>query len=115
MVKKYKIQIVRSAELDLEQIYHYVFFNDSPAKADYVLDKLYETVHTLDHMPHRGVHPPELYEIGMITHRQIHFKPYRIIYSVDDENYQVFIEIIVDGRRNIQPVLAERFSDDDSL
>lgn len=113
MTRKYKIELLKSAEVDLEQIYHYIFFHDSPRHADYVLDKIDEAIFKLENMPHRGVYPPELYELGIISHRQINFKPYRIIYSIDEESRQVFIEVIIDSRRNVEPILVERFSSDD--
>jgi toxin ParE1/3/4 len=38
--------------------------------------------------------------------RQVFFKPYRVIYRIRDRS--VFIYLIADGRRDMQPLLARR-------
>lgn len=58
-------------------------------------------------MPHRVAYPPELYEIGITT---LSFKPYRIIYTIIEETQQVFVEVIIDGRRDIEPIMMEFFT-----
>lgn len=56
--------------------------------------------------PERGSFPKELVALGIKDYRQSAFKPYRVICHVVDK--QAVIYLIVDGRRNMQSVLARR-------
>jgi toxin ParE1/3/4 len=38
--------------------------------------------------------------------REIHFKPYRIIYQIIDK--RVFVHCVLDGRRDLQELLERR-------
>jgi toxin ParE1/3/4 len=74
--------------------------------ADHVLDRLMKVVDDLAHSPERGSYPKELVALGIKEYRQVSFKPYRVIYRIIDG--QVIIYLIVDGRRDMQSVLARR-------
>ena len=65
-----------------------------------------ETVESRGSFPERGSHPKELAALGIKEYRQVLFKPYRVIYRIIDR--QVIISLIVDGRRDMQSVLARR-------
>lgn len=56
--------------------------------------------------PERGSFPKELVAIGIREYREIHFKPYRIVYRIMDA--RVFVYLIVDGRRDMQALLLRR-------
>lgn len=103
---KFKVLLTQGAERDLESIYDHIAEHDSQENADYVLDKLLEVVATLSAFPERGTHPKELIALGIREYRQVHFKPYRLIYRVTGK--QVFIYIIADGRRDMQALLSRR-------
>ncbi len=102
----FKVLLTQGAERDLESIYDYIAEHDSPQNADHVLDKLLEVVQTLSDTPERGSHPKELLALGIREYRQIHFKPWRLIYRVMGK--QVFVYLIADGRRDMQTLLARR-------
>ena len=102
----FKVLLTQGAERDLEGIYDYIAEHDSQQKADYVLDKLLEVAQTLSDTPERGSHPKELLALGIREYRQVHFKPWRLIYRVMGK--QVFIYLIADGRRDMQTLLARR-------
>ena len=102
----FKVLLTQGAERDLESIYDYIAEHDSQKNADYVLDKLLEVVATLSAFPERGTYPKELIALGIREYRQVHFKPYRLIYRVTCK--QVFIYIIADGRRDMQALLSRR-------
>lgn len=103
---RYKVLLTRGAEQDLESIHAYIAEFDSLASADHVLDQLMEVVQGLAQFPERGNYPRELVALGIKEFRQTAFKPYRAIYRVVDG--QVVIYLIVDGRRDMQSVLARR-------
>jgi toxin ParE1/3/4 len=98
--------LTTGAEQDLEDIYDCIAESDSPAKADYVVTRLPEAANQLAAFPGRGSHPKELQALGIREYRQTFFKPYRLIYRVIGR--QMFICVITDGRRDMQPLLQRR-------
>ncbi len=105
-MKHYRVRIVEDAEHDLIDIYQYITLNDCPKNATYVLDKLESLCLRLSEFPHRGHIPPELNRIGVTDYREVHFKPYRVIYQIIGQD--VFIHCILDGRRDIPSLLERR-------
>ncbi len=102
----YEVLLTAGAEKDLEELYDYLAEYDSPASADHVLDQLLKVAASLESSPERGAHPKELLALGIREYRQTFFKPYRLIYRVVGE--RVYIYLIVDGRRDMQTLLARR-------
>lgn len=103
---RYEVVITQGAEQDLESIHDYIAEFDSVASANHVLDRLTEVVDRLTQFPERGSYPKELVALGIKEYRQTTFKPYRVIYRVLGS--RVVIYLIVDGRRDMQSVLARR-------
>jgi len=104
--KRYEVLLTQSVEQDLESIHDYIAEFDCVANANYVLDQLMEVVEGLAQFPERGSYPKELVALGIKEYRQTFFKPFRVIYRVAGN--QVVIYLIVDGRRDMQSVLARR-------
>ncbi|NIA29381.1 MAG: type II toxin-antitoxin system RelE/ParE family toxin [Actinobacteria bacterium] len=102
----YKVFVIADAEQDILEIYDYIANSDSSEKAEYVLKNLEEKCSSLSTMPNRGHYLPELERIGIFEYREIHFKPYRIIFQVIGAN--VYIHCILDGRRDLQDLLGKR-------
>jgi len=103
---KYKVYIISDAEEDISSIYKYVAINDSVPKADSLLRNIEEKISNLSELPNRGHTPPELEHIGIYEYREIHFKPYRIIYQIIESD--VYVHCILDGRRDLEDLLQER-------
>jgi len=103
---RYEVLLTQGAEQDLESIYDYISEFDCVENANYVLDQLMVIVDSLAQFPERGCYPRELVSLGIKDYRQTAFKPYRVIYRVLGR--QVLIYLIVDGRRDMQSVLARR-------
>lgn len=102
----YEVLLTHGAERDLESIHDYIVQSDSIANADQVLDRLVKVADSLAQFPERGSYPRELLALGIREYRQTSFKPYRVIYRVIGS--RVIIVLIVDGRRDMQSVLARR-------
>ena len=102
----YKVFLIKDAEKDILEIYDYIARNDSRKKADLLIQKIKEVCGTLSSLPNRSHVPPELERIGVFDYKEIHFKPYRIIYEIIGAS--VFIHCVLDGRRNLQELLAIR-------
>lgn len=100
------VLLTQGAEQDLESIYDHIAAYDSPANADYVLDRLMKAAEGLATLPERGSYPKELLALGIKEYRQTFFKPYRMIYRVLDK--RVYVYVIADGRRDMQSLLARR-------
>jgi len=105
-VTKYRVRIVREAEQDLVELIDYISNHDSIERATYVLGRLLAVCERLEQYPERGHFLPELRSLGIKTYREVHFKPYRIIYEVIGR--EVFIQLIMDGRRSLQAILERR-------
>lgn len=103
---RYKALLTLDAERDLEELHDYIAGHDAPAKADYVLDRIEKVIESLSAFPERGAYPEELLALGIRDYRQAFFKPYRLIYRVIGQC--VYIYLIVDGRRDMQTLLAKR-------
>jgi len=103
---KFEVLLTQGAEQDLEAIHDYIFEFDCVASANDVLDALLDVVESLSRFPECGSHPKELLSLGIKEYRQTFFKPYRLVYRITDR--KVIIYLIVDGRRDMQAVLARR-------
>ncbi len=102
----YSVYLLPGAKLDLLQLHRYVALNDSPQKADRLIDRLQKACLKLKTMPERGRVLPELERIGIREFREIILRPYRIIYSIAKS--QVLVYCILDSRRDLQDLLEER-------
>ena len=100
------INFTLGAERDLFSIYDYIAENDSPQKADQLLEHLQKLINNLSENPERGTFPKELLQLGIREYRQLYFKPYRIIYRAMQS--QILIYLIIDGRRDMQSLLERR-------
>jgi toxin ParE1/3/4 len=102
----FTVRFTIAARQDLRDIHAYITTHDSLENADYVVREIVRVALTLRNLPNRGTNPPELLAMGNRSYRQIFFKPYRILYRIRTNT--VFIAVIVDGRRNMTPLLARR-------
>lgn len=102
----FTVLLTEDAANDLRDLYTYISEHDSPQKAEVVLDRIEEKFVSLSELPERGLYPKELLSLGIRDYREIFFKPYRIIYRIDNENVVVYF--IVDGRRDMQTLLQQR-------
>jgi toxin ParE1/3/4 len=105
---KYLVQVTDDALRDLADIYDWIADHDSPAKADYVIERLTETIVSIETIPHRGSRLRELPPGLQAEYRQVFFKPYRLIYEI--VGTQVVVQVIADGRRNLQSLLLQRLT-----
>ncbi len=102
----FTVFLTDGAAKDLEDLYEYITQHDVPGKADYVLTQIENAFSNLSESLDRGVYPKELLNLGIREFCEIFFKPYRIIYSIRGSN--VYIMLIVDGRRDLQELLLRR-------
>ena len=103
---KYQVVLIQEAEDDLFDIYKYICEHDTLDSANYVLSKIEELCFSLHEMPTRGHFLPELDAINIRNYREVHFKPYRVIYEIEEK--KVFIHCILDSRRDLRDLLERR-------
>jgi toxin ParE1/3/4 len=102
----FEVQQSEQAERDLEDIYQYILEQDGPGRADSVLDALEKACGGLARFPERGNVPKELRALGIEEFRELHYKPYRVIYHITGGT--VVIDAVLDGRRDMQSLLQRR-------
>ncbi len=102
----YRISYSEAAEHDLYAIHLYVESRDSLKRADMLLEGISQAIFSLKNMPERGHCPQELELIGIRDFREAHFKPYRIIYSLHED--EVVVHCVLDGGRDMQTLLQQR-------
>jgi len=105
-MRRYAVTLTEHALLDLDDIGRYIGQHDAPGKAEYVVQRIEQTLSSLTLLPNRGSHPRELLELGNRRFREVRFKPYRIIYQVQDR--EVVVLMVADGRRDMRTLLAKR-------
>lgn len=103
---KSKVNLLPNAKRDMLDIFHYIAENDSIKSAEYVIDNIENQYKKLDEFPNRGHIAIELEKYGIFDYREVHFKPYRIIYQIIDNN--VHVHCVLDSRRDLQEILERR-------
>lgn len=102
----HQVKIVPQAVLDIEEIHDYIFVKEGPGPALKILEVIQKTISLLSRTPNRGHFPSELEGLGMTDIREIHFKPYRIVYQIGEKT--VLVLVVADGRRDFQSLLSRR-------
>jgi toxin ParE1/3/4 len=103
---KYKVLIDPQAKQDLREIFIYVALNDNLRSTNKLLDSLEDKCYKLEKYSERGHIPAEIKSTGIKKCLEIHYKPYIIIYEIDND--VVYVHSVLDGRRNIQEILSDR-------
>lgn len=103
---QYEVLLTDDAAMDLEELYIYLDEHTVDGRADHVLEQIEGAFTKLNKHTERGSYPKELAAIGIRDYRELHFKPYRIIYRIID--VKVYVYLIVDGRRDMQTLLLRR-------
>lgn len=100
------VQLTDDALRDLDDIHDFVAAADGLTRADELVDGISAVLAKLSMYPKRGEYPKELANLGMRQFRQVHHKPYRMVYLVGRE--AVTVLLIADGRRDMQALLQRR-------
>ena len=87
----------------MRDIHRYIKAKKSKEVADGVILEMKHLIQALYELPQRGNFVKELEITGDRHYRELHCKPYRIIYTVHDDS--VFIYAVIDGRRDLKSFL----------
>ena len=102
----FAVLLSEDAGRDIEDVWRYVTERDGADVAGRMLEGLEEACRSLAEFPERGNVPKELQALGIADYREVHFKPYRIIYRVMGR--RVIVYCVLDGRRDMQSLLLRR-------
>jgi plasmid stabilization system protein ParE len=105
--KPYRVEWSATARRDLDEVITYIAVEDSIEAAEHVLEKIDGCSGTLDHMPFRCRVIPELRRLGIHQFREIIMGPHRMCFHVEGD--KVVIDALLDGRRNLEELLVDRF------
>ncbi|MBE0504735.1 MAG: type II toxin-antitoxin system RelE/ParE family toxin [Desulfuromonadales bacterium] len=100
------VTLTEIAEFDMYDIHTYIDLHESRKRADSLLASISQSILSLAHMPERGHYPAELDKIRIREFREIHCKPYRIVYAI--QGNEVVVHCVLDGRRDMQTLLQQR-------
>lgn len=105
---KHRVRLAAEAEEDLLGIVTYIAASDSAEAAERVLAGIERAMTALEKLPERGHLPPELERIAVRGFREVHFKPYRIVYEISGR--EVLVHAVLDGRRDLTTLLERRMT-----
>ena len=95
MAKKYKINITKNAQNDLEHIFFYIAADNINNAKKFILE-LEEKIYSLDTFPERFAYIPENHFFGTSYRHLIH-KKYRAIYKIT--NGSLYILRVMHGAK----------------
>ena len=95
MPRNYKVNISRSAQNDLEQVFFYIAEDSIKNAQKFILD-LEKKIYSLDASPERFALIPENIFFGT-GYRHLTHKKYRVIYKIDNDF--IFILRVIHGTK----------------
>lgn len=105
-LKAYQVFWTQTAQQDLEKIIEYIA-TDSEIQARKVYLAIKQKADNLRQMPLQGRIVPELRYFTILIYRELISPPWRIIYRTEEN--KVWVLAVIDGRRNIEDILLDRF------
>lgn len=105
-MEMYLVFWTKAAQLDLTNILEYIA-GETGQQADAIYQLIKQKAELLQTMPQQGRVVPELRFFGILSYRELICRPWRIIYKVEES--KVFILAVIDGRRNAEDILLDRF------
>lgn len=102
----FAVLLTEDALRDLGDLYAFIAAQDGLDRAEGVLERVHDKLASLRDFPERGEYPPELAALGIKQFRQLHDKPWRMVYQVSAETVTALL--IADGRQDMQARLQRR-------
>lgn len=102
----YQVLFTEDAERDIEDLYRFLASRDGIQTAERILGEIEYACLGLEDLPAKGNVPKELTGLGITDYRELHHKPWRMIYRIIGEN--VIVYCVADGRRDMQSFLERR-------
>lgn len=103
---QYRVLFAEDSERDIEDLYRFIAGREGIETAERILAEIEGACAALEEFPERGNVPKELAALGISEYRELHRKPWRMIYRIMGANVVVYC--VVDGRRDMQTFLERR-------
>ena len=103
---EYHVFWTQTAQKDLKKIIEYMTV-DSDIQARRVYVAIKQKADNLRQMPLQGRIVPELRYHSILIYRELISSPWRIICKTEEN--KVWVLAVIDGRRNVEDILLERF------
>lgn len=101
-----RVVFLAEAEADLKDLRRYVVTSFGKPAWQETLQKIKDSVQTIQAFPHGGSVPDALADLAILQYRQVVSGMNRIIYEARDE--VLYIHIVCDTRRDMRTLLARR-------
>lgn len=102
----WRVLLSEDAERDIEDLYRFIAGRDGADMVGRFLNEIETAAASLEQLPERGNIPKELVFIGISEYREVHHKPWRMIYRI--MGAEVVVYCVADGRRDMQSFLERR-------
>lgn len=106
--KIYQVFWTQTAQQDLIKIIKYIAI-DSEINSKSIYETIKLKSDNLRQMPLQGRIVPELRYFGIVLYRESIITHWRIIYKIEEN--KVWVLAVIDGRRNVEDILLNRFID----
>lgn len=104
--RTYQVFWTQTAQQDLKRIIEYIA-TDSEMQARRVYLSIKDKADNLRQLPLQGRIVPELRYYSILAYRELISPPWRIIYKTEEN--KVWVLAVIDGRRNVEDILLDRF------
>jgi len=104
-MNEYSIIWADPAKQDLFEIAEFIA-HESLDNARRIVKKIRDQTSGLYTNPERGRVVPELAKHGIMAYRELIISPWRVLYKIEKKS--VYIEVVVDGRRDLEDLLFRR-------
>ncbi|MDI6812161.1 MAG: type II toxin-antitoxin system RelE/ParE family toxin [Desulfitobacteriaceae bacterium] len=102
----YQVFWTQTAQHDFRKIIEYIAV-DSEIQARELYLTIKQRADQLRQLPLQGRIVPELGYHSIFTYRELISPPWRIIYKTEEN--KVWVLAVIDGRRNVEDILLDRF------
>lgn len=104
--QQYQVLWSDTARQDLQKIVEFIS-PDSTIRAKRIYLDIKQKAGSLHEMPKQGRIVPELQHFNILAFRELLLPPWRIIYRIEENKVSVIA--VIDGRRNVEDILLDRF------
>ena len=105
-ISEHHVFWTQTAQKDLKKLIECIAV-DSDIQARRVYLAIKQKADNLRQMPLQGRIVPELRYHNILIYRELISSPWRIIYKTEEN--KVWVLAVIDGRRNVEDILLERF------
>lgn len=102
----FEVLVSKAAFKDLQVISDFYLLTATDLVAEKLITRIENGFETLNQFPERGNPVYELVTIGVMQYKQLLVKPFRLIYSIN--NQQVRVHMVLHQKQSIQKALVQR-------